>query len=480
MPERSPLSPHLPGTPGSEASRAGPPPVQIESFHFDRPPPAFAAHHRADRGTTRGFAVSALLHATLFLAMLLAMAPIAGSVGQITLLLTASQTQHELEMTRSVEIAAVPQPAAAPQLDASAQLPDDLLAMPAARPSGSDSGGGAEAGAGHGSSFFGTEAAGRDFVYVVDISGSMRSRGGERLDRAKQELIRSVDRLTDDQRFYVYAFNGSTHPMFGDRKNQGNLIRATSENKQRLYQWVQNLESSGSTDPRMAIHLGLSLAPDALFLLSDGEFRTQSNRASEWPRNDDRVSDVVLGFGTGRIPIHTISYEDQQNQSVMREIAWLTGGNHTFVPSPGKGAITTTSPSGEQTEIANVSLAALEPLSSVPDPFGADARRRSSRSHVARADRDNSKRPRLRQPSSRRTPPAMRTAAARVTAPTAMGVEQARYDLAVARAMLNVGRRREAEEMLASLDGLQLPPDLEKLRDGLEQRILSDRGKSVR
>ena len=47
-------------------------------------------------------------------------------------------------------------------------------------------------------SFFGIEAGGHEFVYVLDVSGSMQ---GRRFDRASEELLRSVEQLGPHQRF---------------------------------------------------------------------------------------------------------------------------------------------------------------------------------------------------------------------------------------------------------------------------------------
>ena len=58
--------------------------------------------------------------------------------------------------------------------------------------------------AGPSGSFFGINASGQKFVYVIDKSGSMK---GRRYERATGELMASVERLNDSQYFYVMMFS---------------------------------------------------------------------------------------------------------------------------------------------------------------------------------------------------------------------------------------------------------------------------------
>jgi len=77
---------------------------------------------------------------------------------------------------------------------------------------GGGQGGGGPGGPGIG--FFGSQAAGNSFVYVVDMSGSMQ---GGRFDRAISELIRSIGQLKTGQKFYVVFFNDQPLPLYAPR-----------------------------------------------------------------------------------------------------------------------------------------------------------------------------------------------------------------------------------------------------------------------
>lgn len=64
--------------------------------------------------------------------------------------------------------------------------------------------------------FFGERAYGNRFVLILDISISMRARTNGRFNRARKELIRSLNQLDSSQELYVLLFSHRVTPMFGD------------------------------------------------------------------------------------------------------------------------------------------------------------------------------------------------------------------------------------------------------------------------
>src|SRR5689334_3254696 len=66
--------------------------------------------------------------------------------------------------------------------------------------------------------FFGTEARGNRFVFVVDNSSSMK---GGRLEMAVAELRRTIDALSPKQSFYVIFVSDQTYPMFYPEREPG-------------------------------------------------------------------------------------------------------------------------------------------------------------------------------------------------------------------------------------------------------------------
>src|SRR4051794_39032917 len=83
--------------------------------------------------------------------------------------------------------------------------------------------------------FFGTEARGNRFVFVVDNSSSMKS---GRFEMAEAELIKTVNGLTPRQSFYVIFVSDQTYPMFYPQR-EPDLVPATPANKKRLADWCQ-------------------------------------------------------------------------------------------------------------------------------------------------------------------------------------------------------------------------------------------------
>ena len=162
-----------------------------------------------------------------------------------------------------------------------------------------------------GASFFGLEAAGRKFVFIVDRSGSMT---GVKLDAAKAELIRAVRALPRGTQFCTVFFN-TTHTAMPSNE----LARATESNKRAHFAWVSEVRAGGNTNPGSALKLALSLKPDVIWLLSDGIF-------------DDAAADAINHLNAGRkTQIHTIAFYSRRGEAVLRRIAAENRGRYRFV-----------------------------------------------------------------------------------------------------------------------------------------------------
>jgi hypothetical protein len=193
------------------------------------------------------------------------------------------------------------------------------------------------------SKFFGTVAYGDRFVYVLDKSGSMGEgrnlSRGSRFERARAELVRSIDELAEDQRFCVFLFSHETRQMFDAEWLVPQLLPATPGNKRKLKAWLATIDPGGNTDPREALRLGLALEPSAIFLLSDGAFngREKSLNVGLFTGNPD-VSAVVERHNRAQSPIHTFAYEDPDSCEQMAALAEQTKGRYRYIPAPGLDA----------------------------------------------------------------------------------------------------------------------------------------------
>jgi hypothetical protein len=185
--------------------------------------------------------------------------------------------------------------------------------------------------------FFGTRALGNRFVFVLDISYSMKARNGERFTRACDELLRSVSALKTGQSYYVFLFCWRTEKMFYDRSV--GYVDVAPGHEKKLRRWVYDVSLGAGTDPRRALSLAHRMNPDAVFLLSDGQFNQPRTSLSDsgWIDDRDERLDADVQAGIERfyrdIPVHTVAMENPFAVSAMQQIAEASGGQCRYVPT---------------------------------------------------------------------------------------------------------------------------------------------------
>ncbi len=192
-------------------------------------------------------------------------------------------------------------------------VPPAPVAPPAPAASGGPSGGGAGRGGGSGNTFMGVEGRGKRVVYVIDRSGSMT---GDRFANARYELKRSIRALPADGAFYVIFFDQGSLPMPANA-----LTAASAANKERYAKWIDQQLPGGGTDPTKAMELALSLKPDSIFLMSDGEF-------------DPMVADRIRAANDARCSINAIAFHDRAGEAILQRIARENEGAYRFVAPP--------------------------------------------------------------------------------------------------------------------------------------------------
>lgn len=160
--------------------------------------------------------------------------------------------------------------------------------------------------------FFDVRVQGRVFIYVVDCSGSMID--GARLARAKAEVRRSVIRLQHPQRFKVIFYHTRPVPMPGDGLRSADLA-----SKDKLLRWLDIIEPNGETDPRGAMSLAIGMKPDAIFLLSDGEF-------------PEGTPEAIAERNRSKIPIHCVDLAGGAAGDDLARIARDSGGRYASRP----------------------------------------------------------------------------------------------------------------------------------------------------
>ena len=200
--------------------------------------------------------------------------------------------------------------------------------------------------------FFGAEAYGTRFVFVLDVSSSMSARNGQRLERATKELIGSINQLNEEQLFSVILYSNHALPMFV-KNNEAVMRQATPTNKQAAITWLRyQVRPNGGTMPARALQIAGNLNPDAVFFLSDGEFLYGHSSNLNSPLNT-----FFQGFGSARkampppggvildpkeilaeypreMIVHTIAFESVTSGPLMKMIATQKGGQYRFIPAP--------------------------------------------------------------------------------------------------------------------------------------------------
>ncbi len=174
------------------------------------------------------------------------------------------------------------------------------------------------------SSFHGIPTSGKRIVYVIDCSKSM----GYRFEMAIASLLRSIRQLSVEQTFNVILFDKQTHlplQLKGSPVERGHSPMPETIDRLRLRLEQMVLGPGGS--PEAAFKLAMSLEPDTVFLLTDGEF-PNSVCESICQLNQD-----VNGFGEHlrRATIHTIQYGERRKNISLVNIAGRNGGTYQNV-----------------------------------------------------------------------------------------------------------------------------------------------------
>lgn len=190
------------------------------------------------------------------------------------------------------------------------------------------------AGTGEGASFFGLEASGKRFAYIVDRSGSMNSliQSGEltRWELTQIELIRSIHGLAPNAEYFVVLYSSGASPLFGGAE----WIKATQSNKTSAGVAVMSSHANGGTKPADAFAMALTLdpKPDAVYFMTDGEFEQDvPGRIGKMNRKR-------------RVPIHCILFGEPGNpettrrvEGMLKTIAKTSRGRYQHVRDAGGG-----------------------------------------------------------------------------------------------------------------------------------------------
>lgn len=179
---------------------------------------------------------------------------------------------------------------------------------------GEFSGATATAGA-SGASFFGIEARGTRFAYVVDTSGSMVN---DRIVRLREELRHSIFGLSDDADFFVVRYSTDASPL-GDQQR---WIDANDGGKRWADRHIPDLVAEGQTNPVAGFRLVevIKPRPDVIFFMTD---------AQDMGNVIDDILAIQRRVGA---EIHCITFGTNAGAAIMQRIADASGGKYRHVP----------------------------------------------------------------------------------------------------------------------------------------------------
>ena len=181
-----------------------------------------------------------------------------------------------------------------------------------------------------GAEFFGVKATGNTFVYIVDSSPSMRRDGA--FDAAKAEIMRSLQSMKPKQRYFISFFGKEIDPMvFKTGEVEKYPVYAKPENLTKTIEWLNRIQiQKEGLPPNNALSEAIAMQPDGIFLLFDGDTRSD---VAKYLQKANRTDDI-LSAGKPKVPIHVVHFFQDEFQKQMRQVAEENGGTYRFVPRP--------------------------------------------------------------------------------------------------------------------------------------------------
>lgn len=155
-------------------------------------------------------------------------------------------------------------------------------------------------------------------IFVCDASGSMISK----MASLKAELAKAVNALDPAQSFDI-IFMQDNHALALDRTN---LLLANDAGKRKLAKFLDDVSTSGPSDPMAAVRLAFRLKPQLIYLLTDGDF----------PDNEALVAEIKKLNANQKVIVNTIAFvndkdTDTEFLGTLKKIAKESGGQFKHV-----------------------------------------------------------------------------------------------------------------------------------------------------
>ena len=206
---------------------------------------------------------------------------------------------------------------------------------------------------------FGTEVTGKNVVFVLDRSASMRTtdkvkikrygptgktrrRGDKsekekrlnerrRITRAKKELVKVVKNLPEDMTFNLITYSSHVEEW------KSKPARALGKNKKRAVKWLKGIEADGVTVTDLALDAAFSdLTVDTIYLITDGAPTHHGGRGGkELPRDSRKLMKRILksvsisNFLRG-VRIFTLGFPEAE-EKFLKKLAKRNSGTYTAI-----------------------------------------------------------------------------------------------------------------------------------------------------
>ena len=168
--------------------------------------------------------------------------------------------------------------------------------------------------------FGGVPTHGHSFVFLIDRSQSMGSEGLGAIAAAEVELLRALDRLAENHRFQVIAYNQTTSYL-----SQRKLLAVNEQSRAECRDFLNNLIAAGATNHVTALMSALQLHPDVLYLLTDGDpVITAAQRRRIRSECQGRTAIHCLHFGRAHP-------DDDEVVQSLQTLARENGGDYQFI-----------------------------------------------------------------------------------------------------------------------------------------------------
>ncbi|MDQ0326690.1 Ca-activated chloride channel family protein [Rhodopseudomonas julia] len=148
---------------------------------------------------------------------------------------------------------------------------------------------------------------GRDFIFVLDRSGSM----GGKMSSLTEGVSRALGQLNPDDRFRIVYFNDSAKEL-----TRG-FMNASQESISKALEWVRSVDASGGTNLYDGLKLGLDAADadrtSALVLVTDGVANVGRTEVKDFlalvKEQDVRLFTAIMGNSVNRPLLEPMTLE---------------------------------------------------------------------------------------------------------------------------------------------------------------------------